>query len=257
MDRVGPVPTVNQVAVESLTGAVVTTNYGGKFTGRYSAVWDLRTTGGVSGPGLRRKLTAFVNHVQRGGGFLLAEDSAYAFAAFATTLPTKTATKINIGTNIFESLAPGVSVNGREIWVQSDPGTYYHELKLCSAHAVLGNNLDVAVDVAFPYSTDAAWVLVRDAGAWPALRVPIGERNGEILKHRHETVFELDLPWEEDPEGLAALQGTTPGGTSYDTGTLPPPDTTGSGGVKPPPVLDSSGPGGGPPSFPSRGGWIY
>jgi hypothetical protein len=51
----------------------------------------------------------------------------------------------------------------------------------------------------------ARWVLVREAGTYPAMRVPEPQRRQNFLRNRDGRVFDLELPLEEDPDMLEGL----------------------------------------------------
>lgn len=245
--RPGPRMVARADSVESASGLVVTTSYGGRASIRVQHTWDTRGTGNA----LRRSLFTLVNHLQRGGTCVLAEDTTYAWAAFATILPGTHARKVAVGQSVLYALATSASPNGRECYVQSDPDTFYTELKLCSAFtgsAGAGGEVTFAADIAWPYQANASWCLVRESGTWPCLRLPVAERNGDHLVHEYERWFRLDLPLEEDPGGLDALIGSSVNSPT-DGGMEPVPDGTtlpgggGSGGSKLPP--------------PRTGGWVW
>jgi hypothetical protein len=211
MEREGPFASIAGTSSESITGAVVSTTYGARWSLRYRHTWDTRG----SGQALRRQLFALVNHLQRGGTCMVAENATYAWAAFATVLPDRNSTRISVGPSLFENLVSAPSVNGRELVVQSDPDTAMAELRLCSAHTGgVAPYVDLSTDCAFAYAQSATWVLVREVGSWPALRLPASERSSPILSHRYDRVFELDLPLEEDPDAIATLQTVTPPGAT-------------------------------------------
>lgn len=210
-DRDGPTAAFAGTSAESITGAVVSTTYGARWGLRYRHTWDTRG----SGAALRRQLFALVNHLQRGGTCMVAENATYAWAAFATLIPSRNSTRIAVGPSLFENLVTAPDCNGRDLVIQSDPDTGMAELRLCSAHGGgVAPYVDLSTDLAFAYQQSASWVLVREYGSWPALRLPPSERSSPILTHRYDRVFELDLPLEEDPDAIATLQTVTPPGAT-------------------------------------------
>lgn len=197
-ERAGPRVVVRQAPVESLTGAIVTTQFGGRIQVRYRFEWDLR-----EGYSLRRDVFALLNHLQRGGYCLVAEEPTKAWAAFVGRLPEPGDERVFVGGgSVFETLAPSVSLTDREVMVQSDCDAAVYEMALVSAHTAGAPFIDLSA-VLCDYS-DAAWALVREVGCYPAMRLPVAERNGDYLTQAG-AVWTLDLPLEEAPEVLQVL----------------------------------------------------
>jgi len=198
-ERAGPRVVVRQAPVEGLTGAVVTTHFGGRIQVRYRFEWDLR-----SGYELRRDVFALLNHLQRGGFCLVAEEPTKAWAAFVGKLPEPGDERLFVGGgSVFETLAPSISLTAREVMVQSDCDTAIYEMALVSAHTAGAPFIDLDPGVLCDYQ-DAAWALIREVGSYPAMRLPVAERNGDYLTQAG-AVWTLDLPLEEDPDVLALL----------------------------------------------------
>lgn len=231
--RQGPKSVFRMAGVESLTGAVEVTTFGGRAQLRLQHRWDTRG----SGSDLHRKLRTLWNHLQRGGHLMYADDASYAYAAFCTVLPGTRATQLSVGPNLFAALAAGVTPLSRELVIQSDPDAFMSEMRLCNGF-LADTYIGLSGSTVFPYHANARWVLAREEGSFPALRVPLAERNAEPVVSDRNVLFDLDLPLEEDPEVLEALTAATVGGTSNDT--IDPPVVIGgtTGGFDPtvPPV---------------------
>lgn len=214
-DRPGPQVVYRQSVQQAINGRRTSVIYHGLSQIRLRHTWSRDAAG--TGDLLRRKLQMLIAHLQRGGTCLFTEDEIYARAGFATELPTSETASVTVDLDLFISLATNqTSSAGRELWVNTDHDTYLCEHKLCSAFS--GTTFTFAQNIAQDMS-GARWVLVRDYGSYPALRLPAEflER-GDFLVHDREWLFELDLPLEEAPDVLDTLfdggspfPGTEPG----------------------------------------------
>jgi hypothetical protein len=213
----GPVP-IYQTAVQKsldLTRSLVRFNGVGRISLQHDWTRDAAGTGDL----LRRKLQALCANLQRGGSCVFVHDIDHAFAGFALDLPTSETDEITVDQNLFGDLigGPGHGVTaGREIMIQSDHEKYLHEHKACTTHS--GNTLELEQAIATDMSRER-WVLAREYGSYPALRLPDEFLEfGDFVHHDHEWLFSLDLPLEEDPTVLdmysltgAVIHGEAPG----------------------------------------------
>lgn len=217
--RHGPTSRFKTLSSEAMTGEITTTQFMGLEEMRLEHTW-----GGVATAGrtLRRSLKALVNHLQQGGHLAIAEDSTYAFAAFLSPRPSSTSTVVRYKNNLFASFAPSADIDGREVDLVSDPDTHITEMGLVSAHNPTNSTVALSSGLVFDYA-QTQYLLLREHGCHPCLRVPEPMRNDEMLTHERETVFYLDIPLEADPTSLAYLfkSGATPPGTTPGRSTLP------------------------------------
>lgn len=213
-DRVGPTPILKQTHQEGFTGVQTSTMYGGGAQIRIRHTWNR----GSGGDELRRELVSMLGHLRRGGCVAFVEDDDYGYAAFGNVRQRRR--KADMGPNLLKNLsgAVGTGLEGRELWLASDPGTYVYEHKLCESvvsHPTTGIR-EITFDTVPRLSYGATrWQLVREYGSYPALRMPASLRQSDDqLLHDHEMVFRLDLALEDDPVELERLFDA---GVVYDT----------------------------------------
>lgn len=224
--RRGPYPNVDQEYVQSITGVGTTTQLSVLQRIEVEFVFDTDLNDPSDSMSLlRQELVGLVNHLQRGGVVAFAENDAWAWAAFAATPPSFNDSSVSVlTTNLF----PGsyLTLDEQLIYIQSDTSA-----GLCEMQAVLHDNtatgfIDLYEETTYDYAlTD--WVLVRQEGSYPAMRLVPTERNGEKLMTEDNRVFTLRLTLEEDPgtlNSMAMLNDGIPGDT------YPGPEGGGTGG---------------------------
>lgn len=206
-EREGPNVSYRQSSSESYGGDVDTRIYGGRADLRVMLTWQREGSAGTdAGSILRRKLLAFTAHLKRGGSCTFAEDVTYAWAAFASRPVALQDTTISYRSPVVTStIAPASTPLNREIYIHTDPDLYLTEMHLCSVLATQYVTVDRRTTENY---ADARWILLRESGTYPALRMPLQARGQPILTHRDERVFFLDLPLEEDHEALESLART-------------------------------------------------
>ncbi len=201
--RQGPTPVYPQTVQESLAGVQSSVIYAGRHRTRFGHTWE-RTPNG-DGDRLHRRLKGLEAHLQRGGTCHVAEDEDLARAGFAVGTPGAGQHSITIDVNLFGNLVVGFLASGRECWVQTDHERFIPELKLCTTNTGLTFTF---ADGLFADMSEARWVLVREEGSWPALRMPSEARElaNAVSHDGRNRVFTLDLPLEEDPATLDLYQ---------------------------------------------------
>lgn len=224
-ERQGPFPDYMQAASQAIAGTTSTMVYSGRASVRIGLTWQ-RGTGQPNDTDSqrRRRLYGLVAHLKRGGHCLLAEDIDYFWATFLTKTPGSRATVLAIGQSLTEKLAPSVNVSGREVYIHSDPDAYLTEMHYVSGHAA-NNTLTIDLPLVEDYS-ESRWVLLRESGSYPALRVPPAMRSSPMLTHDSDRVFYLDLPLEEDIdrlEDLALTKAQAGDESASGAGVIPPP----------------------------------
>lgn len=203
--RGGPDPRYKQTIQESLDGAQSSVLYSGLSQIQLRHTWQ-RDASGV-GDRLRRQLVALVAHLQRGGWCLYTEDEDFAWAGFLTELPgartIQTGPQLTIALNLFRELADPDPAEDRELWIQSDHDQYLIEHVLCDEQD--HKTFALAEELELDYSS-ARWVLLREYGTWPGLRMPAEHRDSSgFVTHDRERIFRLDLPLEEAPGLLESM----------------------------------------------------
>lgn len=212
-ERAGPNPVYQSAWTQSVGGIVSGNVYSGWTRLQVSLTWQRTGNDGTdAGSLLRRKMYGLLAHLQRGGCCQLAEDDAHAWAAFASKLPRSGQTTISLNTpHLTETINSAYYPDERELYLESDPDEYLTEMRY--ATTAVPSHLIVSPAVLQDYS-DNRWVLVREAGYYPALRIPPELRGGEFLTNRDDRVFFLDLPLETDLselEKLATFKGSVQG----------------------------------------------
>lgn len=205
-ERSGPHPRYMRSYGESLGGASTTVLYGGRMEVSFRRTWQRTGTAGTdAGSVLWRRLFGLAAHLKRGGCCVVAEDETYAWAAFASRIPSDGADGIPYANPALTDLiAPNASPADREVFIHSDPDLYLTEARLCDSVSLIGHRLALDEALAETYG-DARWLLVREAGTYPALRVPEAQRGQPLVSTTDNRRFTLDLPLEEDPDRLEQL----------------------------------------------------
>jgi hypothetical protein len=211
------VPTTDfrQASATSWSGERTVVQWGGVEQSRIRLEW-----GGTSAVdrAVRRELVAMLNHMDRGGSVMFAVEHTRFYAGFlGLSYPVGDTVIFVVPTT--DAIAPAVNIADTEIVLRSANPNCKIECQHVSAHAIGPFNTDGALTINPGLQYDFAgdgWVLVREMGSWPALRLPEGARGRPHLTGDHETKFVLDLPVEEDETSLAIQfenQGTSGGAT--------------------------------------------
>lgn len=205
-NRQGPHSAFRQHTGEAMTGEIITTQIHGRERARYEHRWGITTTAGAT---LRRRLIGLVNHLQTGGYCAVAELDNKAFAAFVRSGLRETDTSSNHDPNLFGNLADpaAVDLDDWPVILQSDPDTHMLEARLVNTHTPGLRFLTWSDTPVFDF-TPAKYVLMREWGSYPCMRIPLELRNDEHLTHDGERIGYLDLPLETDPVQLGLLQST-------------------------------------------------
>lgn len=150
-----------------------------------------------------RKLRGMIAHLKRGGFVTYSEDIDHMVAAFATWMPADGAGTVVVGNRITSDLAPGISFLDREIVIRSDPDRLLLEERLCDGFTNNAIALDANIGEDFSQSR---WVLVRETGTYPALRLPEDALGREdFLRGDGDFTYDLELPLEDDVNELERL----------------------------------------------------
>ena len=205
--RTGPNVQYSGAYAQALGGSSTTVIYAGRTSINIGLTWQRTATDGSDLSSLlRRKLYALEAHLKRGGSCTFAEDADYAWAAWTIGRPVQTRTSVRFQSPFITStLSASATPLNREIYVSSDGDTYLTEMHRCTALS----SYDLTISEQFREDyTDCRWVMVREAGTYPCMRVPESARSGNFLTHRDDRVFFLDLPLEEDTDYLETLAAT-------------------------------------------------
>lgn len=209
-ERQGPSVAYSGAHGEALGGASTTVIYGGRMSAIFRRTWQRSQPSDGTDPGslLWRRLWGLQAHLKRGGCCVLAEDEDYAWAAFASRIPSDGADGIPYQhPALTDLIAPSASPADREVYVHTDPDLYLTEQRLCDGVSAIGHRLALDEALAESYG-DARWLLVREAGTYPAVRVPESQRGRDLVRTTDNLRFTLELPIEEDPDRLEKLAST-------------------------------------------------
>ena len=194
---------VNQSVSEGITGRQSTMQYGSRAIVR--VINDRFTSASLA-----RSLLALRDHLRRGGLCTVAEDSAQAWAAFATVVPNRGAVTLPTHPAPWPVVSAPAIDSGGEIEVLSSQPLGVRELTTLTG-AISGNAANTITFAAlrFPYRDLAVgWVLLRHRGFWPILRLPIDGRNQPIVVDDHRLNYTLDVTLEEATNEIAAFAAT-------------------------------------------------
>ncbi len=238
VDRPGPFQEMRQSTSTSWNDAITTVQWGGSERITVKHKW-----GGTSSADrlVRRNLVAFMNHLRRGGHCVFAEDVTKLQAAFVQVAPANGDTFVSIHLPFTDELLTSPGFVNQEIVMRSSAPEVLIEAGFVASQT--GSGIVLSQGVALDF-TAQAWILFREWGTFPVMRLPADQRNSDLLMHEYERAFEIDLPLEEDEQllgTLAALNGplsSTDGGNDGINPELPgtsptdpfPPPTGGPGG---------------------------
>jgi hypothetical protein len=156
-------------------------------------------------------LESMLNRAKFGVRITVAEDWETAYAAFVSSFPTSDSIAVNPAPWRYYS---GLPAEGRRWCLQGPTPRGLYEVattttfpSTVSALSTTGGTVDLAADLLNDWS-DEDWVLVRDPGFWPCMRIPADEAARQAIKHKGRRVFELELVMDEDLDGLDWLSAT-------------------------------------------------
>lgn len=170
---------------------------------------------------VRTRCVSMINHLQHGGTIGLVEDTSRAWAAFARQAPARGATTVFTETNLLGNLSSSADPGGSEVYLHGPQPRMRYEMQAATSWDSSDGRLIISPGLQWDW-TNEAWILVREAGTYPAMRLPREDLNGEFLTHDRENNFSLDLPLETAPQSLQAwadqydvqLTGDEAGGVS-------------------------------------------
>ncbi len=249
VDRPGPFQQMQQSTTQAFSGFIATVQTGGPERVTIKHRW-----GGTDDDDreVRRKLVAMMNHLRRGGRVLFTEDDTKTYAAFVQVYPAVDGQFLSVFLPFTDELLTGVDVDDQEIVLRSCAPDVL--IEACRVTSQTGSGIVLADPIVLDFTTQA-WVLLRNWGTWPALRLPMDRRSSDLMTHDHEIAFGLDLELEEDEYTLNALAiAGAPLADGVGSGTTiepEPPNPPPSGG---PGTGTGTGSGSGP-GFPGPGGF--
>lgn len=197
-----PSTRMDQASATAFTGARTIVQWGGTSETRirmeFAGVALLKRA-------IRRRLVAMLNHMDRGGSVMFAVDADKFYAAFFNRVHVAGETGISCRRSM-DSVVSGVSLVDSEIVLRSANPNCLIDMQHVQGHSSgaapnMNDILTVNPGTTYDYSAER-WVLVRELGSWPALRLPESERGRDHLTSNHEISFALDLPVEEDETSL-------------------------------------------------------
>lgn len=149
-----------------------------------------------------RQLEALLSHLRRGGLCSISENDR-TLGAFLETFPVSNSSRINYLTNLYDDYGNFTPLAGDILVLQGpSPKMQWEEVEVLSN---LGGGAIVLNDTPACFWEDEAWVLVRNKGFWPALRLR-ADAPDQLLEPGNRITFDLTLPLEVPPnafEGLA------------------------------------------------------
>lgn len=205
--RDGPYVSYKSSSATSLGGQRYIRLYAGveRIVVRKTIMRDQDTTRASDINKVIRKLRGMIAHLKRGGCVAFTEDLAHMCAAFVSNQPGPGVDYLLVGERITKELAGGGSFVDRECVIRTDPDRLLLEEKLCDAYTSSTNRADFESALFEDYS-EARWILLRESGTYPALRLPedaLGR--DDFLTHTEDLTYELELPLEDDIDELERL----------------------------------------------------
>ena len=154
-------------------------------------------------------LLAMQAALEAGGRVSLAEDTATAWAAFAD--PWSGTTTLTVMRSPFALYGGTVTAGDRLSVLGPSPRMLTEDMAVASVGspnpATSGGPITTTRARRHGWAGED-WILVRDSGFWPILRLPFEEAGVQIIQHKHRRYFTLILTLDEDTAGIAALAST-------------------------------------------------
>lgn len=234
VDRPGPFQAMRQSTSTSWNDSITTVQWGGSERITVKHRWGGTSTADRL---VRRNLVAFMNHLRRGGHCVFAEDVTKLQAAFVQVAPGQGDTFVSIHTPFTDELLTAPGFASQEVVLRSSAPEVLIEAAFVQSQT--GSGIVLSQGAALDF-TDQAWVMLREWGTWPVMRLPADKRNDDLLLHDYERAFTIELPLEEDEQLLgilAAINGplasTDNGqdGVNLEQDTSEPPNLGGGGGL--------------------------
>lgn len=151
-----------------------------------------------------RQLEGLMSHLRRGGLCSISENNR-TLAAYLETFPDPRSTRINWLTNLFADYGNYTALK-RDILVLQGPSPkmLWEEIEVDSG------STDYVLGTAPPVNdwSREDWILVRNKGFWPVLRLRDGADDAGLIQHGNRISFRLDLPLEVPPNAFEALSST-------------------------------------------------
>ena len=214
--RSGPTYKMDQEYVQTVGGAGATQHFSGLQTIQIEYTFECDLTDPSSdNMVLRRQLVALCNHLQRGGSCMFAENSDVAWAAKTLLAPSNNQSQIGVSSNLFP--VAHANMDGRHVYIHSD--SYG---ALCEMQALLHDNTAIGYVELYETTTydyeGSNYVIVREEGSYPSLRLNPGQRNAEVLVTDDNRVFTLKMTLEEDVGALFSITELDDPAPDPDTG---------------------------------------
>lgn len=193
-------PTVDQAISEGMTGIQAITRFSARAAVR--VVHERFTSAAVA-----REMYMVEDHLKAGGVIALAVDNLKAWAGYATTIPTRGDTTIEVANQVWPYRANATMDTGDEVEILSNQPRVFREFREVTG-TITGNSLTLSESLRYAYRDEGAiWVLVRERGFWPALRLPKEGRGAALVTHDHRIAYTFDAQLEEAIDVLDAFAG--------------------------------------------------
>ena len=147
---------------------------------------------------LFRKLTAMINHLERGGVITFCNDSDKAFAARTRAAEAQDSSIMDLtpqDTDLYTT-HPATLANGDEVVIESGPPAgkrEYHTIASHTTDGTGGTRLVIGADGLDLFDDYPAGSVVRFSDLYPTLILGPGQVGGALLTHDHRITYTLDL----------------------------------------------------------------
>lgn len=149
-----------------------------------------------------RQLEALMSHLRRGGLCSLSENNR-TLGAFLETFPIHGSDRINYLTNLYEDYGNFTPLAGDILVLQGpSPKMQWEEVEVDSN---LGGGAIQLVDKPDCFWEDEAWIVVRNKGFWPVLRLRTDASDAGLIAHGNRITYTLTLPLEVPPNAFDAI----------------------------------------------------
>lgn len=154
------------------------------------------------------EIEEMAGYLRRGGLISLAEDQAAAWAGYATSA---VGSLVIFGHAPWSNYSAAVPTVGERLALHGTAPALLEERgeveSLITVPGTIYGGAVLTEELRNDW-TDADYVLGRQYGFWPILRMPEDAMDRAVLRHRHRRYWTLELTLETDEHALAALAGS-------------------------------------------------
>lgn len=158
------------------------------------------------------EVEAMVERLRQGGRVTLAEDDAISWAAYVSDWTDPGTVVVDASPWAAYGGTPSIGQHWRAMGpsprLLQEGGTIANGAFNFNSTAFRAGGVIVPTNDAVHDWTGEEWVLIRQLGFWPCLRMPAESRDQGAILHKSRRSFKLEITLEVDVDGLAAIAAT-------------------------------------------------